>query len=59
LWPEAAESLIAAAGESAGAGQSAQRLVEPLNAGLVALASKDQFDIDTTEQLKVWRQQLR
>jgi molybdopterin-guanine dinucleotide biosynthesis protein A len=58
LTPEAAESLIASAGDSAGAGQSAQRLVEPLNARLVVLASQDHFDIDTTDQLIVWRQQF-
>jgi molybdopterin-guanine dinucleotide biosynthesis protein A len=56
LRPEAAEYLVALAGESAGAGQSAKRLVEPLNAGLVALSSHELFDIDTTDQMVIWQQ---
>jgi molybdopterin-guanine dinucleotide biosynthesis protein A/uridine kinase len=57
LRPPAATALIAAAGDLAGAGESARILVDRLNppARRVRLSSEDHFDIDTVDELLAWR----
>jgi molybdenum cofactor guanylyltransferase len=59
LRPAAAAALVAAGGESGGAGQSARRLVARLRPRprVVAVPEPDHFDIDTAEQLLAWRLQ--
>ena len=57
LRPPAAKALIAAAGDLAGAGESARQLVDRLSPPprRVRLSSEDHFDIDTADQLLAWR----
>ena len=57
LRPPAAKALIAAAGKSGAAGQSARRLVDRLSpaAQRVPVSAEDHFDIDTADQLLSWQ----
>ena len=57
LRPAAAEALLTAAGPSGAAGVSARRLLDALRPGLVTqeLAPAELWDIDTADQLLVWR----
>jgi molybdenum cofactor guanylyltransferase len=57
LRPAAAEALLTAAGPGGAAGVSARRLLDALRPGLVAqeLAPAELWDIDTADQLLVWR----
>lgn len=54
---DAAEALVAAAGPGGAAGVSARRLLDALRPGLIAheLAPVELWDIDTPEQLLVWK----
>jgi molybdenum cofactor guanylyltransferase len=57
LRPAAAEALLTAAGPGGAAGVSARRLLDALRPGLVTqeLAPAELWDIDTADQLLVWR----
>jgi uridine kinase/CTP:molybdopterin cytidylyltransferase MocA len=57
LRPAAAEALLIAAGPGGAAGVSARRLLDALRPGLVTqeLAPAELWDIDTADQLLVWR----
>jgi molybdenum cofactor guanylyltransferase len=57
LRPAAARALLAAAGPGGAAGVSARRLLDALRPGLVSqeLAPVELWDIDTPDQLIVWR----
>jgi molybdenum cofactor guanylyltransferase len=57
LLPVAAEALLAAAGPAGAGGVSARRLLDALRPGLVTqeLAPAELWDIDTADQLLVWR----
>ena len=57
LRPAGAEALLTAAGPGSAAGVSARRLLEALRPGLVTqeLAPAELWDIDTADQLLVWR----
>ena len=57
LRPAGAEALLTAAGPCGAAGVSARRLVDALRPGLVTqeLAPAELWDIDTADQLLVWR----
>ena len=57
LRPAAAEALLTAAGPGGAAGVSARRLLDALRPGLVTqeLAPAELWDIDTPDQLLVWR----
>jgi molybdenum cofactor guanylyltransferase len=57
LLPVAAEALLAAAGPGGAGGVSARRLLDALRPGLVTqeLAPAELWDIDTADQLLVWR----
>ncbi|HJY43192.1 MAG TPA: NTP transferase domain-containing protein [Propionibacteriaceae bacterium] len=57
LRPAAAEALLTAAGPGGAAGVSARRLLDVLRPGLVTqeLAPAELWDIDTADQLLVWR----
>jgi uridine kinase/molybdopterin-guanine dinucleotide biosynthesis protein A len=57
LRPAAAEALLAAAGPGGAAGVSARRLLDALRPGLVTqeLAPAELWDIDTADQLLIWR----
>jgi molybdopterin-guanine dinucleotide biosynthesis protein A len=57
LRPPAAEALLTAAGPGGAAGVSARRLLDALRPGLVTqeLAPAELWDIDTADQLLVWR----
>jgi molybdopterin-guanine dinucleotide biosynthesis protein A/uridine kinase len=59
LRPGAARALVAAAGPSGAAGVSARRLLDALRPGLVSqqLAPVEVWDVDTLDQLLVWRLQ--
>ncbi len=57
LRPAAAAALVEAAGPSAGAGASARGLLSRLNPPAVPhpLAAAEVFDIDTSEQQRIWQ----
>jgi molybdenum cofactor guanylyltransferase len=57
LRPAAAEALLTAAGPGGAAGVSARRLLDALRPGLVTqeLAPAELWDIDTADQLLIWR----
>jgi molybdenum cofactor guanylyltransferase len=57
LLPAAAEALLTAAGPGGAAGVSARRMLDALRPGLVTqeLAPAELWDIDTADQLLVWR----
>ena len=59
LRPAGARALVAAAGPAGAAGISARRLLDALRPGLVPqkLAPAELWDIDTLDQLLVWRLQ--
>jgi len=59
LRPAGAHALVAAAGPAGAAGISARRLLDALRPGLVPqkLAPAELWDIDTLDQLLVWRLQ--
>jgi molybdopterin-guanine dinucleotide biosynthesis protein A/uridine kinase len=59
LRPGAARALVAAAGPSGASGVSARRLLDALRPGLVSqqLAPVELWDVDTLDQLLVWRLQ--
>ena len=59
MRPEAAQALVAAAGPGGAAGVSARRLLDALRPGSVTqeLAPAELWDIDTPDQLLVWRLQ--
>jgi molybdopterin-guanine dinucleotide biosynthesis protein A/uridine kinase len=59
LRPAGARALVAAAGPAGAAGVSARRLLDALRPGLVPqkLAPAELWDIDTHDQLLVWRLQ--
>jgi len=61
LRPAAAEAMIIAAGDSAGAGQSARVLLERLAvpALRIPLPAREQFDIDTPAHLAAWLEENR
>lgn len=55
LRPDAARHLVELAGPDGAAGRSARRLIAGLDPALVDLAADRVFDVDTPDQLLVWR----